>query len=116
MREKGGDTGRRTAEQRAKAKGRRDAAARARRLAQAVTQDDDRAQLLDYAKSLDAEADSLENQPPDPGVPHKQQQPQQQTQPQQQAQQAQQQAATGPPPDDKPPPDGNQGNGKKSRG
>jgi len=114
MREKGGDTGRRTAELRAKAKGRRDAAARARRLAQSVTQDDDRAQLLDYAKSLDAEADSLENQPPDPGVPHKQQQPQQQTQPQQQAQQAQQaqqQAATGPPPDDKP-----SGNGKKSRG
>jgi hypothetical protein len=95
------DTGRRRTELQAKA--RRDAAARARRLAMSVTQDDDRAQLLDYATTLDNEADSLERQAST--STHKQQQ-----QPQQQAQQqAQQQEATEPAPT-KP------ANGKKPRG
>ena len=109
MREKGRDAGRepgRDVERRhaeAEAKARRDAAARARRLAQSVSGDDDRAQLLDYANTLDAEADSLERQPSDPAATRKVEQPQQQ---------AQQQAATDP----APPPDGKPDNGNGSRG
>ena len=96
------DTGRRRTELQAKARAQREAAARARRLAQSVTQDHDREQLLDYATALDNEADTLERQASTPL--HKQQQ-----QPQQQAQQ-QEATEPVPPPASPPPP------GKRPRG
>ena len=97
------DTGRRRTELQAKAKARRDAAARARRLAMSITQDDDRAQLLDYATTLDNEADSLERQAST--STHKQQQ-----QPQQQAQQQEATVPVASPSNGKP------ANGKKPKG
>lgn len=113
MREKGRETGHRPAEAAAKARTRREAAARARRLAQSVIQDDDRAQLLDYAKTLEREAEDLERQIPDPVAKHKQEQSQQQAQ-QQPQQQAQQQQAQQQPPATLT--NGKQGNGKKPKG
>lgn len=103
MSEQSRETGRRSADAAAKVRARREAAARARRLAQSVIQDDDRAQLLDYAKSLDAEADSLERQAR--SMTRKQEQPQQQAQ--------QQQAPPQPPAN---PTNGRPGNGKKPKG
>jgi hypothetical protein len=111
MRESGRETDRRQAEAKAKAKAkakaRRESAARARRLAQSVTQDHDRAQLLDYAKTLDAEAEALERQASGPASTRKQEQPQQQ---------AQQQAAAEPTAEPTPTTNGKPGNGKKPKG
>lgn len=59
-----------------RARVKRAAAARARRLASALNPDQDRERLLDYAKKLDAEADALERQ--EPVTTHKQEQAQQQ--------------------------------------
>lgn len=103
MREKGRDTGHRPAEAAAKARARRESAARARRLAQSVIQDDDRAQLLDYAKTLEREAEDLERQAR--SMTRKQEQPQQQAQ--------QQQAQPQPPAT---PTNVKPGNGKKPKG
>ncbi len=59
-----------------RAKAKRAAAARARRLASALNPEEDRERLLDYAKELDAEADALDGQ--EPVTTHKQEQAQQQ--------------------------------------
>ena len=103
MSAKGRDTGPRPWEAAAKVRARREAAARARRLAQSVIQDDDRAQLLDYAKTLEREAEDLERQAR--SMTRKQEQPQQQAQ--------QQQAQPQPPAT---PTNGKPGNGKKPKG
>ena len=47
----------------------RDAAARARRMARELAEPDDRQRLLAIADELDAEADALERAPPDPPPP-----------------------------------------------